>query len=86
MASLSGFRPEHAPNSRERLVPLHISRRGKVCDDDGYRRPTSAEAEDIVEKLLFLPEPNQVGSKLLCRISLAVVADIDHDELRVLDA
>jgi hypothetical protein len=33
-----------------------------------------------------LRESNQVGNKLLARASLAVVADVDHDELCVLDA
>jgi hypothetical protein len=84
--ALSGFRAERAPNSREGLPPPRISRLGKVRHDGGYWSPPAAEAEDIVEQLRFLPGPNQVGSKLLCRVSLAVVADIDHDELRVLDA
>jgi hypothetical protein len=48
--------------------------------------PASPGAEDVGEQIVVLTEPDDVGNQLLGRLSLAIAAGIDHDELRVLDA
>src|SRR5581483_3048997 len=78
-------RPDRAPNSSERLLRPGIMGGGRISHHRGDRHAAAPDAENVAEQLLVGAEPSQVGDKLFSVFSVIVVADIDDDQLGVLD-
>jgi hypothetical protein len=72
----TAIRSQGAPNSPP---ARQGSRRWRLWESD-------CRAVDNIEQLPCPPEPYQIGNGLQARVSLAGVADVDHDELSQPDA